>query len=155
MLFGDAHISKAIQIKRKSKGLTQKRLAELIDVDPTTMSKFESGKHVPEDKLEKVAQVTRCAVIDIMDMAYAIYRFNYCRLEALRTGADLETVIARHDRRAVFERYRTAYAEYDEKRREMEKQKIELDLLDKEDGFTILRELVEIEEVEGRKKKKA
>jgi transcriptional regulator with XRE-family HTH domain len=146
MLFGDPHIGKAIQIKRKARGLSQTRLAELIGVDNTTMSKFESGKHVTEDKLEKIAQVTRCAVIDIMDMAYAIYRFNYCRMEALQTGIDLETVIARHDRRAAFERYRIAYAEYDGKRRELEKQEIELKLLEKGDGFTVLREVVETEE---------
>jgi transcriptional regulator with XRE-family HTH domain len=146
MLFGDPHISKAIQLKRKATGLAQKRLAELIGVEPTTMSKFESGKHIPEDKLEKIAQATRCAVIDIMDMAYAIYRFNYCRIESLRTGGDLETVIARHDRRAVLERYRAAHAEYDEKRRELERQEIELKFLEKGDDFTVLREIVETEE---------
>jgi transcriptional regulator with XRE-family HTH domain len=155
MLFGDPHIGKAIQIARKAKGLSQKEIAELIGSDNTTMSKFESGKqHVPEDKLEKIAQATRCAVIDIMDTAYAIYRFNYCRLESLRTGADLETVIARHDRRSVFEKYRAAYAEFDEKRREIETLEIELKFLEKGDGFTVLREVVEMEEAEGRKKRK-
>jgi transcriptional regulator with XRE-family HTH domain len=155
MLFGDPHIGKAIQIKRKAKGLSQTRLAELIGVHNTTMSKYESGEtQVPEDKLEKIAQLTRCALIDIMGMAFAIYRFNYCRIESLQTGVDLETVIARHDRRAVFERYRAAYAEYDEKRREFEKQEIELRFLEKGDDFTVLREVVETKE-EGEARKPA
>jgi transcriptional regulator with XRE-family HTH domain len=155
MLFGDPHIGRAIQLTRKAKGLSQTEIAELVGVDNTTMSKLERGKqHVTEERLEKIAQVTRCAVIDIMDTAYAIYRFNYCRIESLRTGAELETVIARHDRRATFESYRAVHAEYDEKRRELEKLEIELKLQEKGDGFTILREVVEPEEAEGRKKKK-
>ena len=44
-----------------------------------------------------------------------------------------------------------AHAEYDEKRRELEKQEIELRFLEKGDDFTVLREVVETED-EKRKK---
>ena len=36
---------------RKEKGLTQKKLAELADVDQPSVARIESGKHVPSLKM--------------------------------------------------------------------------------------------------------
>ena len=44
---------------RKRKGINQEKLAELINVDPTTISNIENGKNNPPDEvqLEKIADV--------------------------------------------------------------------------------------------------
>lgn len=147
LFFGDPHIGKAIELIRKEKGIRQNQLAKWIGVSEGAMSRYESGEHhVPEYRLQLISEYMRCELIDIMEKAFAIYKFNYCRILAAQTGEDIETVIARHDRRAAYESYRAAHKEFIEKWTEFEKQKMEFEFLQKGEGFTILREIVDTEE---------
>lgn len=147
LFFGDSHIGKAIELIRKEKGLRQNQLAKWIGVSEGAMSRYENGEHhIPEDRLQLISEYMRCELIDIMEKAFAIYKFNYCRILATKTGEDIETVIARHDRHVVYENYRSAHKEFVEKWTEYEKQRMEFEFFQKGEGFTVLREIVETEE---------
>ena len=51
---------------RKRAGYTQKDLAKLVDVDQSSVSKWESGETKPLKKLhEKLAQVLGCTVEEL------------------------------------------------------------------------------------------
>jgi transcriptional regulator with XRE-family HTH domain len=155
MLFGDPHIGMAIAIRRKARGHKQIELARAIGVDKTTMSKYETGDtRVPEDVVEKVARFLGYEVIEILDTAYAVFRFNYCRDEAKREGTDLEEVIARYDSRASIEEVHAAQASYMEKLQDLERKKTEFFGREKSTGFTVLRHVVETDPKKGTRKKK-
>ena len=49
-------------------GLTAKKLAELIQVEQTTISRYESGsiKTIPYEKLEKMGEVFQCGVDELI-----------------------------------------------------------------------------------------
>jgi transcriptional regulator with XRE-family HTH domain len=145
MLFGPPHVGKAIALLRKPV-CSQKDLAAAIGVDQATMNRYEKGrKPIPEDALKKIARLVNREVIEILDMAYAIFRFNYCRDEAQRTGADLEEIIARYDSHVTVEEIHAARASYLEKLDELERKKTELLGQQKIKGFSVLRYVVEEE----------
>lgn len=155
MLFDDRHTGKAIAILRDARGLTQTELASAIGVKKSTMNKYEKGTtHVQEKALRKIAQALGHEIIEILDTAYAIFRFNHLRDESQRQGIDLEELIARYDPRAAVEEIHAAQASYLEKLREFERQRTELLGREKRNGFTVLRYVVETdEEKEARKEK--
>lgn len=51
-------LGKKIQSIRKAKGLTQERLAELIDIETLSLSYLETGKYAPSvETLQKLSKV--------------------------------------------------------------------------------------------------
>ncbi|CDE60528.1 putative transcriptional regulator [Fusobacterium sp. CAG:439] len=51
-------LGKKIQSIRKAKGLTQERLAELIDIETPSLSYLETGKYAPSvETLQKLSKV--------------------------------------------------------------------------------------------------
>lgn len=47
---------KRVRELRRSKGITQEQLAELVNIEPPNISKIECGMHFPQpDKIEKIA----------------------------------------------------------------------------------------------------
>ena len=56
---------------RKSKGLTQEQLAELINIEPPNVSKMESGLHFPQpEKIEKIANALGMDIKDLFDFEH-------------------------------------------------------------------------------------
>ena len=154
MLFGPQHVGKAIVVLREAKGYSQVKLAAAIGIDNTRLSKYETGtQHVPEEVLEKIARFLGHEVIEILDTAYAIFRFNHFRVRALSDGLDIEALIARYDPRAPVQELRAAHDAYMEKRQEYERLALEIAGREKRDGFTVLRHVVETDaEKEARKR---
>jgi transcriptional regulator with XRE-family HTH domain len=63
----ETRLSKNISQRRKSLGLTQAQLAEMLDVDTETLSRFERGKHLPSlVTLEKIADQLAVKVADLL-----------------------------------------------------------------------------------------
>lgn len=150
MLFGDPHIGKAIAILRKP-SFNQKDLAAALGIENGTMNKYEKGRQpVPEEVLREIARLIHREVIEILDTAYAIFRFNYLRDEAQRTGADLEEMIARYDARATVEEIHAARVSYLATLDVWERKKTELAGQQKIKGFTVLRHVIEREEEKKR-----
>ena len=53
---------------RKNAGYTQEELAEIIELDVTTLSGIESGRHFPSlVSLEKIAQTLNTAFVSLFD----------------------------------------------------------------------------------------
>lgn len=67
-----------IRKARKSKGLTQKQLGDLVGVPDSTIRKYESGSIVP--KLITIAQFARALKINPMDLLpdWFIDEVNQC-----------------------------------------------------------------------------
>ena len=96
MLFGDEHLGKAIAILRDKAGLTQKALAQKIGVKANTMNQYEHGsRRMKEEVIFKVAAAIQCDPIEIWDLAFPIFRFNYYRQRAKEEDIDVEELIAR------------------------------------------------------------
>lgn len=56
-------LGKRIQLIRKSKGFTQEKLAELIGIEPPSLSYIETGKFSPSvETLQKLAEVLNVEV---------------------------------------------------------------------------------------------
>ena len=63
----EARLSKNISLRRKALGYTQAQLAEMLDVDTETLSRFERGKHLPSlATLEKIADHLAVKVADLL-----------------------------------------------------------------------------------------
>ena len=63
-------LGRAIAVKRKSMGLSQKELAVLVDVDGESISRFERGTVVPSlHRLERVAKALGMGVGDLLSIA--------------------------------------------------------------------------------------
>ena len=61
-------LGKRLRELRKRKGINQEKLAELIDVDPTTISNIENGKNYPSlINLENLLDVLDCSFLDAFD----------------------------------------------------------------------------------------
>lgn len=79
---------------RKSKGLTQEQIAELINIEPPNVSKLESGLHFPQpDKIEKLAKALNLEIHDLFDFEHLqerqdLIRFIMINLEEF----DIKTV---------------------------------------------------------------
>lgn len=55
-------LGKKIQVIRKSKNLTQEKLAELIDIETPSLSYLETGKYSPSiETLQKLSEVLKVA----------------------------------------------------------------------------------------------
>ena len=62
---------KRIKELRKSKGLTQEQVAELINIEPPNFSKIECGMHFPQpEKIEKIATVLGVEIKDLFDFEH-------------------------------------------------------------------------------------
>lgn len=61
-------LGKRLRELRKRKGINQEKLAELIDVDPTTISNIENGKNYPSMiNLENILNVLDCTFTEAFD----------------------------------------------------------------------------------------
>lgn len=75
-------LGKRLRELRKRKGINQEKLAELINVDPTTISNIENGKNYPSMiNLENLLAVLDSSFLDAFDF------------EHKNTNADLLTQI--------------------------------------------------------------
>jgi len=60
-------IGRAVAAKRKQKGLTQGRLAEIIKVEPETISRIERGVSLsPISRLSDIADALNCPLSDLL-----------------------------------------------------------------------------------------
>ncbi len=58
-------LGKRIKAIRKTRGLTQEKLSEMIDIEPSSLSGIESGRFYPSlHVLEKIANVLEVELID-------------------------------------------------------------------------------------------
>ena len=65
------HLGKRIRELRKRKGLSQEKLSELVNVDPTTISNIENGKNYPSlINLENILNVLNCSFLDVFDFEH-------------------------------------------------------------------------------------
>lgn len=56
-----------IKAMRKKRGLTQKQLAELLEVKQSNISRWESGVYLPNaTTLKKLAEVLNCQIDDLV-----------------------------------------------------------------------------------------
>ncbi|MBO5738395.1 helix-turn-helix transcriptional regulator [bacterium] len=68
---------KRVREIRKSKGITQEQIAELISIEPPNVSKMESGLHFPQpDKIEKIANALNVSVQELFDFEHIQKREN-------------------------------------------------------------------------------
>ena len=62
---------KRVKELRKSKGLTQEQIAELINIEPPNVSKMENGLHFPQpEKIEKIAKALDINIKDLFDFEH-------------------------------------------------------------------------------------
>ena len=62
---------KRIRELRKSKGLTQEQVAEIISIEPPNFSKMENGMHFPQpDKIEKLANALGVDVYELFEFEH-------------------------------------------------------------------------------------
>lgn len=70
-------LGKRLRELRKKKNINQEKLAELINVDPTTISNIENGKNYPSMiNLENLLSVLGCTFIDAFDFEHKNNRDN-------------------------------------------------------------------------------
>ena len=59
---------KRVKELRKSKGITQEQIAELINLEPPNVSKMENGMHFPQpEKIEKIAKALDVEISELFD----------------------------------------------------------------------------------------
>jgi len=64
-------LGKRIRELRKRKGINQEKLAELINVDPTTISNIENGKNYPSmNNLENLLEVLNSSFTEVFDFEH-------------------------------------------------------------------------------------
>ncbi len=64
-------LGKRLRELRKKKNINQEKLAELINVDPTTISNIENGKNYPSMiNLENLLSVLGCTFVDAFDFEH-------------------------------------------------------------------------------------
>ena len=62
---------KRVKELRKSKGITQEQIAELISIEPPNVSKMENGLHFPQpEKIEKIAKALDIDIKDLFDFEH-------------------------------------------------------------------------------------
>ncbi len=60
-----------IKQKRLALGLTQKQLANLLDVEQNTVSQWESDKRFPKkEMLRKLTNILQCTADDLLEISY-------------------------------------------------------------------------------------
>ena len=56
---------------REARNVKQNKLAEMIDFEPTNLSKIEKGLHLPkEDTINKLTEALDCSVKDLFDFEH-------------------------------------------------------------------------------------
>lgn len=64
-------LGKRLRELRKRKSITQERLSELIDVDPTTISNIENGKNYPAmNNLVNIVDVLGISFVEVFDFEH-------------------------------------------------------------------------------------
>lgn len=64
-------LGKRLREIRKRRGINQEKLAELIDVDPTTISNIENGKNYPSMiNLENIIKVLGVTFTEVFDFEH-------------------------------------------------------------------------------------
>lgn len=64
-------LGKRLRELRKRKGINQEKLAELINVDPTTISNMENGKNYPSlVNLENLLDVLNSSFMEVFDFEH-------------------------------------------------------------------------------------
>lgn len=78
---------------RKTRGLTQEQLAELVDIEQKHVSRIELGKNAPTiDRLEKIAEVLNTPVKEFFDFIHLADRETKAQsLEEMLKELDEET----------------------------------------------------------------
>lgn len=62
---------KRVKEIRKSKGITQEQLAELVSIEPPNISKIECGMHFPQpEKIEKIANALNVDIKDLFEFEH-------------------------------------------------------------------------------------
>ena len=62
---------KRLRELRRSIGMTQEQLAELVNIEPPNLSKIECGMHFPQpDKIEKIAQALKVEIKALFDFEH-------------------------------------------------------------------------------------
>ena len=61
-------LGKRLRELRKRKGIKQEKLAELIGVEPASISNIENGKNYPSmTNLESILRVIECSFLEVFD----------------------------------------------------------------------------------------
>jgi len=64
-------LGKRLKELRKRREITQEKLAELINVDPTTISNIENGKNYPSlANLENILKILNCTFLEVFDFEH-------------------------------------------------------------------------------------
>lgn len=62
---------KRLKELRKSKGITQEQIAEIVNIEPPNISKIECGMHFPQpEKIEKIANALGVEIKDLFDFEH-------------------------------------------------------------------------------------
>lgn len=70
-------VGKRIKELRESRNIKQYQLAELINMEPTNLSKIENGVYLPrEDKLRKIALILNVEIKELYDVGHIMTRQN-------------------------------------------------------------------------------
>ena len=84
---------KRIKELRKSRNMTQEKLAELVGFEPNHITKIEAGKHFPQpEKLEILARIFDIQVKDLFDFEHKlpVSNLKYKITEWLKEASDAE-----------------------------------------------------------------
>ena len=64
-------LGKRLRELRKKYGINQEKLAELVNVDPTTISNIENGKNYPSlSNLENILSILNCTFTEVFDFEH-------------------------------------------------------------------------------------
>lgn len=89
-----------IRKAREKAGFSQKELAEIVGVKPTTFNGYESGKHDPKsDLLVKIANACGVTVDYLLDVDYA--KAPSISAEAMKLAKDYDTALDDRGRRTI------------------------------------------------------
>lgn len=84
---------KRVRELRKSAGLTQEQMAEIIGIEPPNISKMESGMHFPQpDKIERIALALNVEISDLFEFEHiqkrqSLIKYINSEIENLSDGA--------------------------------------------------------------------
>ena len=109
-MIGPEYLGKAVAIRRDAGDVTQLAFAQEIGVNKATMNAYEKGRRpVDEATLEKISQALKCEPIDLLQDAFTLFRYNYLRRHAEKTGVTPEELAARADSSPSLEEIRLAF----------------------------------------------
>ena len=64
-------VGQRIREIRESKNIKQNKLAEMINIEPTNLSKIENGAHFPKDEtLQKIANALECEKSELFNFRH-------------------------------------------------------------------------------------